>query len=46
MMSDQVDLLTIVTEAIVQWVEEFIQADMRITIDGVATALRCSHGLE
>jgi hypothetical protein len=28
-----------------QWVEELIRADRRITIDSVATALRCSHGL-
>jgi hypothetical protein len=33
------------TEATVQWVEELIRADRRITIDGVATALGCSHGL-
>jgi transposase len=35
----------IVTEATVQWVEELIRADMRITIDSVATALGRSHGL-
>jgi hypothetical protein len=35
----------IVTKATVQWVEELIQADSRITIDSVATALGCSHGL-
>jgi hypothetical protein len=35
----------IVTEAIVQRVEELIQVDRRITIDSVATALWCSHGL-
>jgi transposase len=32
------------TEATVQRVEEFIQADRRM-IDSVATALGCSHGL-
>jgi hypothetical protein len=35
----------IVTEASVQRVEELIRADRRITIDSVATALGCSHGL-
>jgi transposase len=35
----------IATEATVQWVEELIQADRRITIDSVAAALGCSHGL-
>jgi hypothetical protein len=35
----------IATEATVQRVEELIQADRRITIDSVATALRYSHGL-
>jgi transposase len=35
----------IATQATVQWVEELIQIDRRITIDSVATALRCSHGL-
>jgi hypothetical protein len=33
------------TEATVQRVEELIRADRRITIDSVATALGCSHGL-
>jgi hypothetical protein len=33
------------TEATVQWVKEFIQADMRIMTDNVATAPGCSHGL-
>jgi transposase len=33
------------TEATVQRVEELIRADRRITIDSVATALTCSHGL-
>jgi transposase len=32
----------IATEATVQWVEELIRADRRITIDSVATALGCS----
>jgi hypothetical protein len=35
----------IATEATVQRVEELIRADTRITIDSVATALGCSHGL-
>jgi transposase len=35
----------IATEATVQWVEEWIRAGRRITIDSVATALRCCHGL-
>jgi fructose/tagatose bisphosphate aldolase len=35
----------IVTEATVQQVEELIQAGRRKTIDSVATALGCSHGL-
>jgi hypothetical protein len=35
----------IVTEATVKRVEELIRADRRITIDSVATKLRCSHGL-
>jgi transposase len=35
----------VVTEATVQRVEELIRADRSITIDGVATALGCSHGL-
>jgi hypothetical protein len=35
----------IATEATVQRVEVFIRADRRITIDSVATALGCSHGL-
>jgi transposase len=34
-----------VTEATVQQVEQLIRANRRITIDDVATALRCSHGL-
>jgi hypothetical protein len=35
----------IATETTVQWVEELIRADRRITIDIVATAPGCSHGL-
>jgi hypothetical protein len=35
----------IVIEATVQRVEELSRADRRITIDSVATALGCSHGL-
>jgi hypothetical protein len=35
----------IATEATVQWMEELIQADRRITIDSVVTALGCSQGL-
>jgi transposase len=35
----------IATEATVQWVEELIRADRRITIDNVTTALGCSYGL-
>jgi transposase len=35
----------IATGATVQQVEELIRADRRITIDSVATALGCSHGL-
>jgi hypothetical protein len=35
----------IVTEVTVQRVEELIRADRRITIDSVATARGCSHGL-
>jgi transposase len=35
----------IATEATVQRVEELVRADRRITIDSVATALGCSHGL-
>jgi transposase len=38
-------LVETATEATVQWVEELIRADRRITIDSVATALECSHGL-
>jgi ribosomal protein S25 len=34
-----------VTEATVQRVEELIQTDRNITVDSVATALGCSHGL-
>jgi hypothetical protein len=37
--------VVIATEAAVQWVEELIQVDRRITIDSVPTALGCSHGL-
>ncbi|PNF30022.1 hypothetical protein B7P43_G05833 [Cryptotermes secundus] len=37
--------INIATEATVQRVEELIRADRRITIDSVATALGCSHGL-
>jgi hypothetical protein len=33
------------TETTVQRVEELIRADRRITIDSVATAVRCFHGL-
>jgi transposase len=35
----------IATEATLQQVEELIRADSRITIDSVATALGCSHGV-
>jgi hypothetical protein len=35
----------IVTQATVQQVDELIQADRRIKIDSVTTALWCSHGL-
>jgi transposase len=35
----------IAREATVQRVEELIRTDRRITIDGVANALGCSHGL-
>jgi transposase len=35
----------IATEETVRRVEELIRADRRITIDSVATALGCSHGL-
>jgi transposase len=35
----------IATAATVQQVEELIRADRRITVDSVATALGCSHGL-
>jgi hypothetical protein len=35
----------IATEETVRHVEELIRADRRITIDSVATALGCSHGL-
>jgi fructose/tagatose bisphosphate aldolase len=35
----------IVTEATVQLVEELIRADRNITIDSIANALGCSHGL-
>jgi hypothetical protein len=35
----------ITTEATVQGVEELIRAERRITINSVATALGCSHGL-
>jgi hypothetical protein len=38
-------LVEIATEATVQSVEVLIQADRRITIDSVATALGCSCGL-
>jgi transposase len=41
----QVHPVQIATEATVQWVEELIRADRRITICIVATALGCSHGL-
>jgi hypothetical protein len=37
--------IDIATEATVLWVEDLIPADRRITIDSVATALGCSHGL-
>jgi hypothetical protein len=33
----------IATEATVQWVEELIRADRRITTDSVATALGCTY---
>jgi hypothetical protein len=35
----------IAIEAAVQQMEELIRADRKITIDSVATALECSHGL-
>jgi ribosomal protein S25 len=35
----------IATEAAVQRVEDWIGADRRITIESVATAVGCSHGL-
>jgi transposase len=35
----------IVTEATVQRVEELIRDERRLTIDSVAIALGCSHGL-
>jgi hypothetical protein len=35
----------IATEVTVQWAEELIRADRRLTIDSVVTALGCSHGL-
>jgi hypothetical protein len=35
----------IATKSIVQQEEDLIRADRRITIDSVATALGCSHGL-
>jgi transposase len=35
----------IATEAIVQRVEVLIVVDRRVTIDSIATALGCSHGL-
>jgi transposase len=35
----------IATEATVQWAEELIRADRRITTDSLATALGCSCGL-
>jgi transposase len=38
-------LVEIATEATIQWVEELIRADRRITVGSVATALRRSHGL-
>jgi hypothetical protein len=40
-----VNLVELATKATTQWVEELIWSDRRITIDSVATALRCSHGL-
>jgi hypothetical protein len=38
-------LVEIATKATVQRMEELIRADRRITIDNVAPALGCSHGL-
>jgi hypothetical protein len=38
-------LLAIATEAALQRVDELIRADRRITMDSVATALGCSHGI-
>jgi hypothetical protein len=35
----------IATDAAVQWVEELVRTDRRITTDNVATALWCSDGL-
>jgi hypothetical protein len=43
-MPNKVTPLKMATTASVQWVKELIQADRRITIDSVATALGCSHG--
>jgi response regulator of citrate/malate metabolism len=43
-MPNKVALLKTATNATVQWLEELIQADRRITIDSIATALGCSHG--
>jgi transposase len=36
----------IATEATMQQVKEFIRTDRSMTIDSVATAVGCSHGLE
>jgi hypothetical protein len=45
MMSDQIRPVETATETTVQQVQGLIQANRRITMDGVATAVGCSHGL-
>jgi hypothetical protein len=45
MMSDQVALLRLRQKQLCSGWKKFIRADRRITIDNVATALGCSHGL-
>jgi hypothetical protein len=42
--ANQVALLRFATETTVQQAEELIQADRRIRIDSLATALGCSDG--
>jgi hypothetical protein len=41
----QLYIIKILNKATVQWVEELIRPDRRITIDSVAIALVCSYGL-